>query len=68
MLPDEKRLIFQSTTIDNFSDKGCYSRRIDDKNRLIYNVSSDNDVRKTLIVSYSDQINKKLGYDNILNK
>ena len=43
--------------------KGCYSRRIDDKNRLIYNVSSDNDVRKTLIVScrehYPDNVDTK---------
>ena len=43
--------------------KGCRACRIDDKNRLIYNVSSDNDIMKTLIVScrdhYPDNVNTK---------
>lgn len=31
--------------------KGFYSRRIDEKNRLIYNVSTDNEAKRTLITS-----------------
>lgn len=31
--------------------KGCYSRRIDDEHRLIYNVSSEKEINKTLITA-----------------
>ena len=31
--------------------KGCYSRRIDEKNRLIYNVNKDDQSNKTLVSS-----------------
>jgi toxin YoeB len=43
--------------------KGCYSRRIDEKNRLIYTFIEDNENRKTLITAcrdhYSDGVSRE---------
>ena len=40
--------------------KGCYSRRIDDKNRLVYNFDSDNEVKRTFITSCREHYPKEI--------
>ncbi len=43
--------------------KGCYSRRIDEKNRLVYNFNEDGGSRRTMITScrnhYPDTMSKE---------